>query len=95
MSTVAHDWVAHHAATRPDAVALSSHDGGPTLTWAELDGRVANLAHTLRHHFGVGRGDRVTVVAENDPRMFELQFATWRLGGIRAAELAARPGRAE
>jgi fatty-acyl-CoA synthase len=43
---------------------------------------VAALAHQLRTRYRVGRGDRVSVLAENDPRMFELQFALWRLGAI-------------
>ncbi len=77
----AHDWVAHHATHRPDALALGCAEDGRTTTWAELDRRVGRLARVLTD-LGVGRGDRIALVAENDPRVFEVQFAAMRLGAL-------------
>ncbi len=80
MNPRAHDWVAAHALRRPDAPALTGHETGETFTWGELDARVASLAHRFVTAYGLRRGDRVALVAENDPRMIEVQFACHRAG---------------
>ncbi|GAA1268968.1 long-chain fatty acid--CoA ligase [Pseudonocardia aurantiaca] len=77
----AHDWTAHHASHRPAALALSCAEDGRALTWGELDDRVGRVAQVLAD-LGVGRGDRIALVAENDPRVFEVQFAAMRLGAL-------------
>ena len=77
----AHDWVAHHASHRPDALALACAEDGRTSTWAELDQRVGRLSRVLTD-LGVGKGDRIALVAENDPRVFEVQFAAMRIGAL-------------
>jgi len=77
----AHDWVARHAAHRPDAMALGCAEDSRVLTWGQLDERVGRLASVLTA-LGVGKGDRVALVAENDPRAFETQFAAMRLGAL-------------
>ncbi|HEX4250443.1 MAG TPA: AMP-binding protein, partial [Pseudonocardia sp.] len=77
----AHDWVAHHAAHRPDAMALGCVEDGRVLTWGQLEDRVGRVAAVLAG-LGVGKGDRVALVAENDPRVFETQFAAMRLGAL-------------
>src|SRR5581483_11245777 len=76
----ARDWVATNAVRAPGSPALSSHETGETFTWAELDRRVASLAHQLTRRYRLRHGDRVALVAENDPRMVELQFACQRAG---------------
>ena len=43
---------------------------------------VARAAHLLAGELGVRAGARVALIAENDPRIFELQFACMRLGAI-------------
>jgi acyl-CoA synthetase (AMP-forming)/AMP-acid ligase II len=78
------DWVDYHACVRPDEVAVASTEPDahvPQLTWRQLDDRVGRLARVLLDH-GVRRGDRVGLVAENDARIFELQFACMRIGAI-------------
>ena len=75
------DWVAHHARHRGDSLALGCVDDGRRTTWAELHDRVAGVAATL-HELGVGHGDRVALIAENDPRVFEVQFACMRIGAL-------------
>ena len=76
------DWVGYHAATRPNAPALTCIERNATLTWHMLDQRVGRLAYQLRHHFGLSAGDRVALIAENDERSFEIQFACMRAGLI-------------
>jgi fatty-acyl-CoA synthase len=81
MEIAAHDWVAFHAAHRPDAPALRRAEDGATTTWAELDDRVGRAAAALRER-GVEAGDRIALITENDPRVFEIQFAAMRLGAL-------------
>ena len=76
------DWVAYHAMARPDAVAVHCFDSGESRTWMEFDQRVGALAAGLRDQMGVARGDRIALLAENDVRTFELQFACIRMGAI-------------
>ncbi len=78
---VATDWVAYHAQRRGDCLALGCADDGRRTTWAQLEDRVAGAAATLRD-LGIAAGDRVALIAENDPRVFEVQFACMRLGAL-------------
>lgn len=77
---VALDWVEQHARRHPDAPALSDLTSGAHLTWAELEDRVGRLATVLRGDLGLVRGDRLALLAENDNRVLELQFACMRAG---------------
>ena len=76
------DWVDHNARRYPDLPALESVDTGSTQNWAQTEYRVSRLAGVLADRLGVRRGDRVAVLATNDPRLLELQFACWRLGAV-------------
>jgi fatty-acyl-CoA synthase len=71
-----------HARRIPDAIALANADTGQTYSWARLDERVGRVATVLTEHYGVVAGRRVCLVSENDPRVFELQFACMRLGAL-------------
>jgi fatty-acyl-CoA synthase len=75
------DWVAYHARHRGESIALGCAEDGSRTTWAQLEDRVAGAAATLRE-LGVGSGDRVALISENDPRVFEVQFACMRLGAL-------------
>jgi fatty-acyl-CoA synthase len=79
MEFVSRDWAAFHAERRPHDVGLIRSEDGERLTWREIDRRVGKLARHLRDA-GVRRGDRVAVLAENDPRTFLVQFALVRIG---------------
>ena len=68
-----------HAATHADKAAIVMADTGETVTYAELDERSRRLAHAMRDH-GLVRGDCVAVLAENDPRYFEIYWAAMRSG---------------
>ncbi|HEV7788029.1 MAG TPA: AMP-binding protein [Pseudonocardia sp.] len=76
------DWVDYNARRYPNEPALESADTGTTQTWAQTEYRVARLAGVLAERLGVRRGDRVAVLADNDPRVLEVQFACWRLGAV-------------
>lgn len=76
------DWVSYHSVRQPDAPAVTCVERSLTVTWDELERRVGRLAHLLRHRFGLQPRDRVAMIAENDTRIFELQFACMRAGLI-------------
>jgi fatty-acyl-CoA synthase len=71
--------VAHHAQRVPDREALV-WDGG-TSTWRELDAQVSRMASALIA-CGIVRGDRLMVLAESGPALFQAFFAGLRLGAI-------------
>ncbi len=77
----AYDWIDHHAANRPGHEAVRELDTGRSFTYAELDRRVDAMAAHLRS-VGIGRGDRVGVLAHNGVEFFDIQFACARTGAI-------------
>ena len=76
------DWIGHHARTRGDQRAVVDLGTDRTFTWTEMNERTSRLAAALRTDFGLGRGDRVAVLANNNSNFFEVQFACWKLGAI-------------
>jgi fatty-acyl-CoA synthase len=76
------DWVGYHSRRRPHDIAVANADSPFALTWAELEGRVARLAYLLAGFGQVKRRDRVALLAENDARYFEVQFACIRMGAV-------------
>ncbi len=63
----------------PDRVAMVCE--GKERTFAELQERVNRLANALQS-MGVGRGDKVAVIALNSMEYVEAYYATARLGGV-------------
>jgi fatty-acyl-CoA synthase len=82
MSALATDLVAFNARRFPRLPALENAETGAMTSWLQLEDRVAHLAGGLAERFGVAKGDRVVMLADNDTRIFELQFACMRLGAI-------------
>ncbi|CAH2408486.1 acyl-CoA synthetase [Mesorhizobium escarrei] len=82
MSTCHHDWIAHHAARRPEALAAVNLENGRRLTYRMFDRRIATLARHLQEACAVSPGVRVALLAHNSTDTFELQFACFRLGAI-------------
>ncbi|GAA2931350.1 amino acid adenylation domain-containing protein [Streptomyces enissocaesilis] len=68
-----------HVAHRPDAVALVSESG--TMSYAELDERVARVASALRAR-GVRRGTLVGVCLERGAGVVVCALAVMRTGGV-------------
>ncbi len=73
------DLAERRAELTPDRPALAWQDRW--LTYAELDERAGRLAHALRSR-GVGRGDRVAILAHNHVAHADLVLATAKLGCI-------------
>ena len=82
MATPHFDWIAHHAANRGDRLAMVDLATGRELTYATFHDRVGRLASGLRSAYGIGRGDRVGVLAHNSSDLCEIQFACARLGAV-------------
>ena len=82
MSTIAYDWIAHHARFAPDSPAMTDVWSDRAFSYAQMNDRVARLATVLRQRFGVERGDRVSMIAMNATEHFEMMFACQRLGAI-------------
>jgi len=80
--TSSFDWIRHHALTRPDTVATIDLATARSFTYAEMDARTSRLASAFAGSFGVGPGDRVAVLANNNSNFFEVEFACWKLGAI-------------
>ena len=77
----AYDWIAHHTMHRPAKEAVRDLGTGRSFSYADLDRRVDSMAAYLRS-LGIGRGDRVGVLAHNGVEYFDIQFACARTGSI-------------
>ncbi len=97
------DWAARGASYWPgrEAVVDVAKGAGGRFTYADLDQRANRLAAWLRDRGGVGRGDRVGLVALNGVEVLDALFACGKLGALlvpynwrlHAAELAGQLGR--
>ena len=63
----------------PDKLAIVRPATGESITYAELDRLSTKLAHYLRD-VGLGRGDNVAMVSNNDIRMLVIYWAALRSG---------------
>lgn len=73
------DWIHHAAQLWPDHEYLRQVD--QTLTYAQTWQRIGSISSWL-HSQGVGRGDRVIIIAENSVEVVLLFFATAQIGAI-------------
>ena len=69
------------ATTHGDREALADRSTGQRWTYAELHRDVLALAHGLLR-LGIGKGDRVGILAPNCPEWTLLQYATAEIGAI-------------
>lgn len=69
----------------PDKPMVIGGGTGRVTTCAALERRSNQLAHAL-HDAGMRRGDAVGLLLDNQPRLFEAQWATLR-SGLRAVQL--------
>jgi fatty-acyl-CoA synthase len=74
------DFIDRNAAFAPEKPAIRS--GGSALTYAQLAQRIADVARALKSQLGVGRGDRVAILAANHPDYLVLLYACARLGAM-------------
>ncbi|NUQ76907.1 MAG: long-chain fatty acid--CoA ligase [Polyangiaceae bacterium] len=78
------DWMERGERYFPDALAVIDVAKGPAgrFTYREMNRRANRLAAYLRREAGVGRGDRVGMVALNGVEVLDALFACGKLGAI-------------
>jgi fatty-acyl-CoA synthase len=74
------DFIERNAAFTPHKAAVRY--AGDTLTYAALAQRIVAAARALKAVLGVGRGDRVAILAANHPDYLVLLYACARLGAL-------------
>ena len=74
------DLIDRNAAYTPDKTALRFE--GATLSYAVFAERITLAARALKSQLGIGRGDRVAILALNHPDYLVLLYACARLGAI-------------
>ena len=73
-------WIGGHARFTPDKPAI--HFNNETLTYGDLNERIAASANLLERRLGIARGDRIAWYGLNHPEMVVLLFAAARIGAI-------------
>jgi len=68
-----------HAQTTPDKPAVIMGRSGEVVTYSELHRASTQLARLWQQH-GLGPGDHVAILSENQPRYFEVVWAALRSG---------------
>ncbi len=74
------DWLDYHGRYDANLVAAVEVDTGARFTYREFNDRLRRLATGLRDRFGVGKGDRVALLAKNCTGVFECLFGGWEIG---------------
>lgn len=74
------DHIARQAQRQPDARALVYY--GASLSYGELQRSVERLAGFLQQRMGVGRGERVLLVAQNSPQFVIAYYAILRADAV-------------
>src|SRR5215467_3643785 len=74
------DLIDRNAAFTPDKAAMRFE--GRAITYAAFAARIVQAAAALKSALGVGRGDRVALLAQNHPDYLVLLYACARLGAI-------------
>lgn len=75
------DWLAARARLSPERIALVIARTQQRITYREWNARANRTAHWLRAQ-GVGKGDRVAVLAKNSLEYLDLWFACGKLGAV-------------
>ena len=74
------DWLGYHGRYNSRLVAAVDVDSGRHFTYQEFNDRLNRLANGLRSEYGIGKGDRVALIAHNCTGVFECLFAAWQVG---------------
>lgn len=87
--------LSQQAKTSPNAPFLISLDGDQreSLSYAEFNARVHQVANLLHDDFGVRRGDRVATIAHNHSDTVLIYFACWIIGACVAPQNVAEDDR--
>jgi len=76
------DLLSKRAYLTPNRVALVELATGKRYTYAELNTRANKAANLLRAEYGVGKGDRVSILAHNSVIYVDLFYGLAKLGAI-------------
>ena len=76
------DWLKRWAMYSPRAIGLRCADSNRTFSYRELFERSNHLAQVLGVDYQIQKGDRVALLAHNEPESIFLFFALQRLGAI-------------
>lgn len=81
------DYLGRRAVYSPERLAIVDTGKNPEwrLTYRQMNDRANRLANWLRTEAGVGRGDRVAIVARDGVEHLDLFFACGKLGAIHTA----------
>ncbi|ANK83038.1 MAG: acid--CoA ligase [Rhizobiales bacterium NRL2] len=82
MAVKVYDWLAKNAAFRGDHLAMCDLASGRRFSYRRANDRAGRVATWLTEDFGIGRGDRVGVLAPNTTDVLEIQFACAKLGAV-------------
>ena len=74
------DLIDRNAAFSPDKPALRF--SGEAISYAALSSRIATAARALKSNLGIGRGDRLGILATNHPDYLVVLYACARLGAM-------------
>ncbi len=76
------DWLKRWSMYSPRSVAIRCADSNRSFTYRELFERSNSLAKKLKANYGISSGDRVAVLALNEPETIFLFCALQRIGAI-------------
>lgn len=82
--THAADILSKRASLTPDRQALFDVATGLRYTFAELNQRANRTANFLRQQYGIQKGDRISILAQNSIAYVDLLFAVGKIGAILA-----------
>lgn len=76
------DLLSNRARLTPEREALVELETGNRLTYAALNTRVNQAANFLRDALGIGKGDRVSIIAKNCIAYIDLFYGVAKIGAI-------------
>jgi fatty-acyl-CoA synthase len=82
MTPIILDFIAHHARTMPNRIAVSEFASGQSWTYAQFDAAARRAEWVLRDRLGDPAGERVAMVSRNSAAMLFVQLACIRSGAI-------------
>jgi fatty-acyl-CoA synthase len=82
MTPIILDFIAHHARTMPNRIAMSEFASGRSWTFAEFDAAARRAEWVLRERIGDPAGERIAMISRNSAAMLIVQLACIRSGAI-------------
>ena len=76
------DLLRQRALLTPQREAVHDLHTGQRYTFAEINNRANQLANMLRSKFGVKKGDRVSILAQNNIAYVDLLYGLAKLGAV-------------